>query len=148
MDHVQGLPFFAPFRRPGVEVHLWGPASTTQNLEARLHRYLSPPLFPVRVRDLLSTVHFHEIAKDTTEIGEFRVTGHIVIHQSHGGWIEEGNMKVACQITNLQARMFPRNRTSDMYLHGDLLIMTHSTRPEYRAGRLDQQHERAIRSAG
>ena len=23
MDHLQGLPFFAPLRRPGVEVHIW-----------------------------------------------------------------------------------------------------------------------------
>ena len=80
MDHVQGLPFFEPLRRPGFEVHIWGPASTTMNLEERLLRYLSPPLFPVRVRDLLSNVSFHELSYDTVEIGEFRVTANQVIH--------------------------------------------------------------------
>jgi len=69
MDHVQGLPFFMPLRRAGVEVHIWGPASTTLNLEARLKRYLSPPLFPVRVRDLLSVLHFHELATKSIEMG-------------------------------------------------------------------------------
>lgn len=80
MDHVQGIPFFEPLRRAGVEVHIWGPASSTGNLESRLLRYLSPPLFPVRVRDLLSQFHFHELAMNTIEIGEFKVTAQMVIH--------------------------------------------------------------------
>ena len=57
MDHVQGLPFFAPLRRQGVEVHIWGPASTTLGLRSRLLRYLSPPLFPISVREILSDLH-------------------------------------------------------------------------------------------
>lgn len=80
MDHVQGLPFFEPLRRPGVEVHIWGPASTTLKLEDRLHRYLSPPLFPVRARDLLSKLYFHELIHDKIEIGEFQVFSQMVIH--------------------------------------------------------------------
>jgi phosphoribosyl 1,2-cyclic phosphodiesterase len=36
MDHIQGLGFFAPLRRPGWEVHIWGPGSTTLGLRARL----------------------------------------------------------------------------------------------------------------
>lgn len=80
MDHVQGLPFFSPLRRPGVEVHIWGPASTTLALEARLKRYLSPPLFPVRVRDLFSVLHFHELTTNSFDIGEFRVSAQMVVH--------------------------------------------------------------------
>ena len=30
MDHIQGLGFFGPLHNPAVEVHVWGPASTTQ----------------------------------------------------------------------------------------------------------------------
>ena len=41
MDHLQGLPFFAPLRRAGVEVHIYGPASTTTRLSSRLQRYLA-----------------------------------------------------------------------------------------------------------
>jgi phosphoribosyl 1,2-cyclic phosphodiesterase len=80
MDHLQGLPFFDPLRNPGIEVHIWGPASTTQSLEARLMRYLSPPLFPVRVRDLLSELHFHELFANTVEMDEFSVMGQLVVH--------------------------------------------------------------------
>lgn len=80
MDHIQGLPFFPPLRRSGVEVHIWGPASTTISLRTRLVRYLSPPLFPVSIRDILSDMHFHELPFGTVEIEEFQVTGQLVIH--------------------------------------------------------------------
>jgi phosphoribosyl 1,2-cyclic phosphodiesterase len=80
MDHIQGLPFFAPLRRPGVEVHIYGPASTMKSLGARLQRYLSAPLFPVNVRELPSDLHFHELPGDTVEIGEFCVNAQLVIH--------------------------------------------------------------------
>src|ERR687892_921194 len=52
MDHLQGLGFFAPLYNPEGEVHIWGPASMTLSLQDRLTRYMSPPLFPVRLRDM------------------------------------------------------------------------------------------------
>ncbi len=110
MDHLQGLPFFAPLRRRGVEVHIWGPASLGSapgrdepgvvggitlsgiSLRQRLLRYLSPPLFPVSVRELLSDIHFHELATNTLEIGGFRVTSQMVLHLNPtlGFRVEEG----------------------------------------------------------
>jgi len=80
MDHIQGLPFFAPLRRPGVEIHIWGPASTTLSLDSRLQKYLSPPLFPVSVRELAADLHFHELPTDVMEIGEFKVNAQLIIH--------------------------------------------------------------------
>ena len=80
MDHIQGLPFFAPLRRPGVEIHIWGPASTTLTLDARLQKYLSPPLFPVSVRELAAEFHFHELPADVMEIEEFQVNAQLIIH--------------------------------------------------------------------
>jgi phosphoribosyl 1,2-cyclic phosphodiesterase len=80
MDHIQGLPFFAPLRRAGVEVHIWGPASTTLSLRSRLLLYLSPPLFPVSIRDILSDLHFHELPAGDVEIGELEVKAQLVIH--------------------------------------------------------------------
>ena len=80
MDHIQGLPFFAPLRRSGVEIHIWGPASTTLALDARLQKYLSPPLFPVSVRELAANLHFHELPSHVMEIGEFKVSTQLIIH--------------------------------------------------------------------
>lgn len=80
MDHIEGLPFFAPLRRPGVDVQICGPASTTQSLRKRLLRYLSPPLFPVSLRELVSNVQFGELPFGAIEIGEFVVSAQLVIH--------------------------------------------------------------------
>ncbi|HEU0293894.1 MAG TPA: MBL fold metallo-hydrolase [Anaerolineales bacterium] len=82
MDHIQGLPFFAPLRRKGVEIHIWGPASTTLSLSARLQKYLSPPLFPVSVRELSADLHFHELPghEHEIEIMELAVRAQMIIH--------------------------------------------------------------------
>jgi phosphoribosyl 1,2-cyclic phosphodiesterase len=80
MDHIQGLGFFAPFFEPDREVHVWGPPSTTQGLRERLTRYLSPPLFPVRLRDLPSRLTLHDAPLETFEIGPFRVAAALVCH--------------------------------------------------------------------
>ncbi len=80
MDHIQGLGFFGPFFREGLEAHIWGPPSATQDLRGRLSRYLSPPLFPVRLRDLDSKVELHNAPDEPTRIGAFEVTSDAVIH--------------------------------------------------------------------
>ena len=35
MDHIQGLGFFGPLYNPQVDVHIWGPASSTLSLAGR-----------------------------------------------------------------------------------------------------------------
>jgi len=80
MDHIQGLGFFAPLFRPGLDVHIWGPASTTLDLRARLTRYLSPPLFPVRLRDLPCSLALHDVPLDTFELPGVRVSAALVCH--------------------------------------------------------------------
>ena len=80
MDHIQGLGFFRPLFEPGREVHIWGPPSTTRDLRARLTRYLSPPLFPVRLRDLASKLELHDVRPEPWGIEGFRVAAAGVVH--------------------------------------------------------------------
>lgn len=81
MDHIQGLGFFEPLFWPELEVHLWGPSSTTQDLHARLGRYLSPPLFPVRLADLPCQLHLHDVTSTPHfAIGALTVTAELVCH--------------------------------------------------------------------
>lgn len=80
MDHIQGLGFFAPLYRPGVDVHIWGPASTTLGLQTRLSRYLSPPFFPVHLRDLQCRLHLHEVPTGRFEVGGLDVFSALVCH--------------------------------------------------------------------
>lgn len=80
LDHLQGLGFFKPLFDPGMEVHIWGPTSSTHSLHSRLSRYLSPPLFPVLIRDLPCKLHLHEIENSDFNIGSFNISSRYVIH--------------------------------------------------------------------
>ena len=80
MDHIQGLGFFKPLFDPTVAVRVWGPGSTTLSLGRRLTRYLSPPLFPVLLRDL-PNVTLHEIDPPAViTIGGLTVRADLVTH--------------------------------------------------------------------
>jgi phosphoribosyl 1,2-cyclic phosphodiesterase len=80
MDHIQGLGFFEPLNRPDQEVHIWGPPSITLDLRSRLARYLSPPLFPVRLRDLPCRLTLHNVPLDGFEIGGLQIAAASVLH--------------------------------------------------------------------
>lgn len=97
MDHIQGLGFFAPFFRKDFEVHVWGPPSTTQGLRAQLTRYLSPPLFPVRLRDVAARLELHDVPIGPFHIGGLQVTGQMVIHpgQTIGYRLTDGTATLA-----------------------------------------------------
>jgi ribonuclease BN (tRNA processing enzyme) len=79
MDHIQGLGFFTPLYHPGIEVHIWGPGTSTLGLGSRLSRYLSPPLFPVHLRDL-PCVTCHNAPSPRFDIGPFRIRASLVCH--------------------------------------------------------------------
>lgn len=80
MDHIQGLGFFLPLYQRDIEVHLWGPRSTMHDLRTRLMKYLSPPLFPVHLRDLQCRLFVHDASDADVQIGEFRVSSKMICH--------------------------------------------------------------------
>lgn len=133
MDHVQGLGFFAPLYRPDCHVHIWGPASATMNLQARLMRYLSPPLFPVHLSELPCELSFHEVPCSPVEIGEFQIESGMVCHPGPtvGYRIRSSNGKVLTYMPdhepalgNIAFPSLPRDWTSgaDLATGADLLI--------------------------
>jgi phosphoribosyl 1,2-cyclic phosphodiesterase len=79
LDHIVGLGFFAPLFRPDLAITIWGPRSTTSLLD-RLGRYLSPPLFPVRLRDLQSTYELRDVPRGAFAAGPLTITAEAVIH--------------------------------------------------------------------
>ncbi|GAC1463775.1 MAG: MBL fold metallo-hydrolase [Chloroflexota bacterium] len=80
MDHIQGLGFFAPLFDPAMDVHIWGPASTTLTLRERLARYLSPPLFPLTLHDVECNLVLHEVPSPPIRVGEFTIASSLVCH--------------------------------------------------------------------
>ena len=80
LDHIQGLGFFRPLFEPDTEVHIWGPASPTSSLRTRLTRYLSPPLFPVALRDLPCRLTLHDSTLGSFELPGLRARSALVCH--------------------------------------------------------------------
>ena len=80
MDHILGLGFFTGLFRADLEVHIWGPSSTVFPLRARLTRYLSPPLFPVRLRDLPCKLTLHDVPLGSFHIPGLAVSTELVCH--------------------------------------------------------------------
>lgn len=46
-DHIEGLGFFAPLRRPDADIWIYGPQPPQKSLEAVMRDQLSPPVFPL-----------------------------------------------------------------------------------------------------
>lgn len=97
MDHIQGLGFFKPLYTPDLDVHIWGPPSTTMDMRKRLARYLSPPLFPVRIRDLPASLTLHDVAREQFTIGGLEIMADLVCHPGPtvGYRISEGGVSMA-----------------------------------------------------
>lgn len=97
MDHIQGLGFFKPLDQPNQEVHIWGPPSIALDLRTRLARYLSPPLFPVWLRDLPCQLKLHDISLGSFQIGGLQITASLVCHPGStlGFRITEGSTSIA-----------------------------------------------------
>jgi len=97
LDHIEGLGFFFPFWVPGVEFHIWGPASPTLTLEQRVERLLSPPLFPVHLRHVPCDLTFHDAPDGTFRIGDATITSQPVSHAGPavGYRIEEADASLA-----------------------------------------------------
>ena len=81
LDHIQGLMFFAPCFRAGVEITIWGPASPEASLEDRIARYISAPLSPVEVRELPCSVAFRDTPATEWEIGGATIRAEAVTHR-------------------------------------------------------------------
>jgi phosphoribosyl 1,2-cyclic phosphodiesterase len=156
MDHIQGLGFFAPMFVESLEVHLWGPPSATQDLRRRLTRYLSPPLFPVRLRDLSSHVKIHNAPDRPVRIGGLEITSTEVIHPGPtvGYRVAENGASMAYIPDHepaLGSRSFPHaggwTSGHDLAAGVDLLVHDVQYFPDERAKRIGWGHSSTVEAA-
>ena len=141
LDHILGLGFFGPIDKPDMEVHIWGPPSLTMDLRSRLARYLSPPIFPIHLRDLRSCLTLHDVSRGRFEIGGLEITSDLVCHPgpTFGYRITEDGNSLAYLPDHepaLGARQFPEDPdwTSGFKLASGVDILIHDaqyTEAEY-----------------
>ena len=141
LDHILGLGFFGPIDKPDMEIHIWGPPSLTMDLRSRLARYLSPPIFPIHLRDLRSCLTLHDVSRGRFEIGGLVITSDLVCHPgpTFGYRITENGNSLTYLPDHepaLGARHFPEDPdwTSGFYLASGVDILIHDaqyTEAEY-----------------
>lgn len=73
-DHVQGIPFFGPLLNQEFQLHIVGPKQIEDTLEEAIHRFISPPLFPVEMAEIPARLSFHEASEGVMTIGSAAVS--------------------------------------------------------------------------
>jgi phosphoribosyl 1,2-cyclic phosphodiesterase len=61
LDHVVGLPFFAPLFRKGYRVRVWaGNLLPANSIERVMRMLMSSPLFPIQIEIFKAAIKFHD----------------------------------------------------------------------------------------
>ncbi len=61
IDHILGLPFFAPLFEPGRKIRLWaGHLEPAMHLSEAVRQYLSHPLFPIGIDMTTAAIEFRD----------------------------------------------------------------------------------------
>jgi phosphoribosyl 1,2-cyclic phosphodiesterase/CheY-like chemotaxis protein len=79
-DHIQGIPFFAPFFDPATEWDIYGPKGLGPSLRETLAGQMQYTYFPVALEKLQATVRYHELVEGTFEIEDIKVSTHYLNH--------------------------------------------------------------------
>ncbi len=107
-DHILGLPFFDPLYQPGATLHLAGPRLAGKSFADGLCGAMTPPYFPVDLRDVPAACRFY-----TLEPGDYfqwhagEAQPHLQSRRLHGG-----NKPLAdddVRVTFLHTAAHPRN---------------------------------------
>jgi phosphoribosyl 1,2-cyclic phosphodiesterase len=65
LDHVIGVPFFAPFFSDGYRIRVWaGNLLPAESVERVVRKMMSSPLFPVRLEIFKAAIEFHDFRCD------------------------------------------------------------------------------------
>jgi phosphoribosyl 1,2-cyclic phosphodiesterase len=139
-DHLMGFPFFAPLYRRETALNLYGCPFAQASIKDILSKSMSPPTFPVDLKDVHATISYYGACTEQFTIGPVTVTPILLSHPNQGigyKFVEEGKSFVFLTDNELTYK-HPGGRDYPEYLefsaNADLLIHdSEYTREEYRA---------------
>jgi phosphoribosyl 1,2-cyclic phosphodiesterase len=79
-DHIQGLPYFAPFFRKGNVITVWGPKQGTVEMGDILRQLMQPVVFPVPLDALAATLEVRHVDAAPIETEGCTITSMRVRH--------------------------------------------------------------------
>jgi phosphoribosyl 1,2-cyclic phosphodiesterase len=95
-DHIQGFPFFAPAFLPATRLHLLGTGLLESALEDVLGSTMSPPTFPISLRELGAERHFYGL-RETDMVCLDQASGEVSLKPpDQAGAPANGEVRVRC----------------------------------------------------
>lgn len=79
-DHIQGIPFFAPFFVPGAEWDIYGPKNLSQSIQEALAGQMQHMYFPVTITQLGAAIRYHSLVEGSFEIDDIKIIAHYLNH--------------------------------------------------------------------
>ncbi|MAD61317.1 MAG: hypothetical protein CMH49_07390 [Myxococcales bacterium] len=79
-DHIQGLPFFAPFFFPNVEWHIYGPPTLSHDLKSILSGQMQKVYFPITQDIFNAQIKYHNLTEGEFSIGDIHVKTQYLNH--------------------------------------------------------------------
>jgi phosphoribosyl 1,2-cyclic phosphodiesterase len=79
-DHIQGVPFFAPFFIPGNTWDIYGPKGLNQSLRETLAGQMQHTYFPITPDEFGASIRYHDLLEGTFEIDDIKVTTQYLNH--------------------------------------------------------------------
>ena len=100
-DHINALPFFAPFYQVGHRIEISGPAQADLSLQELLSAQMDSPYFPITAREFAADVHYRELREGEFEIGRERIRTMLLSHPGNclGYRLEHGGRSL-CYVTD------------------------------------------------
>jgi CheY-like chemotaxis protein len=140
-DHINGLPFFAPFYIKGNEFEFFGPGLGDEGIEKIIAGQMDSIYFPITVKEFAANITYHNLKEESFNIDEVNIQTIILNHPGKClGYRIQYNNKVFCYITDHELYLenapyynqFEVNRLVQFINHADVLVIdTTYTDAEY-----------------
>ena len=79
-DHIQGIPFFAPFFNPHNVWRIYGPKGLSQSLRATLAGQMEHSYFPIALSQFAATIHYHDLVEGAFSIDDVSILTRYLNH--------------------------------------------------------------------
>lgn len=79
-DHIQGIPFFAPFFIPGNEWDIYAPQGFSETLRTTLAGQMEYTYFPITAEAFGATLNYHHVSEGVFEIGSVKIHTRFLNH--------------------------------------------------------------------
>ena len=127
LDHIVGIPFFAPLHIPGNKVRLWaGHLLPNRTLKQTLSDMMAPPLFPIPPEIFQADVSFidFEVGTALDVADDIKITTVPLNHPNGAtGYRIEYGGKVVCYVTDTEhVPDRPDQNVLDLVQDADLMI--------------------------